>query len=236
MSYAESFSTDAVQRNPGYLSVISFPLFSLRCIKATLTTSILGLVYQYFNHIVIKVSSSQKLEFKITIFRGLYACISPNGLLLIKKFCCYKKLDLKLYNIYRERNMNQILKIATILTLGVTSHFANATSSTETSPTGTNVVARGASSIGGIVTELKGTNGTSAVSQLAASTLFRGFNNVNPQDIGTQTGFDASIIAALGGGLSSASFRFTLFDGDTAAGDFDDGYNTLLINGFNVGN
>ena len=58
--------------------------------------------------------------------------------------------------------------------------------------------------------------------------------------IGTQTGFDASIITALGGGLSSASFRFTLFDGDSSENssgiDFDFGDINLQINGIEFGN
>ena len=131
--------------------------------------------------------------------------------------------------------MNAILKLASILAFGVTAYSANATSLTVTSPSGTNVVSRGASTIGGVVTELKGANGASVVSQLASSTLYYGFST-RLSTIGTQTGFDAAIIAALGGGLSSASFRFTLFDGDSASGDFDYADNTLLINGISVGN
>ena len=90
--------------------------------------------------------------------------------------------------------------------------------------------------VGGIVLDLVGTNGTRVVSQLAASSLFVGFAGANPFTIGTQTGFSAAVVGALGGGLAEASVRFTLYDGDTAAGNFDDGDNTLLLNGINVGN
>ncbi|MFN7457985.1 MAG: PEP-CTERM sorting domain-containing protein [Gemmatimonas sp.] len=105
----------------------------------------------------------------------------------------------------------------------------------------------GVSVIGGVVADLIGTNGTRLVSQLSASSLYRGFSNNpenpvpgtasgNPLTIGTQTGFTASNLLLLGGGLSSASFRFTLYDGDTGAGNFDENDNTLLVNGATIGN
>lgn len=132
--------------------------------------------------------------------------------------------------------MKAILKTAVAVSMAFATHFAVATPLTQFSPTGTDVVARGTSVIGGIVTELKGTNGASVVSQLAASSLYEGFADANPLTIGTQTGFDASILNALGGGLTSASFRFTLYDGDTATGNFDFNDNTLLVNGISAGN
>lgn len=107
---------------------------------------------------------------------------------------------------------------------------------TSTSPTGFNVTTVGASTIGGIVVQLDGLNGARVVSQLAASSLFSGFNNTNPQNIGVQSGFGNSVTGALGGGLASVSFRFTLFDGDNAAGNFDANDNTLLVNGINIAN
>ena len=105
----------------------------------------------------------------------------------------------------------------------------------------------GVSVIGGIVADLIGTNGTRLVSQLSASSLYRGFSTTNenpvagtaagnPLTIGTQTGFTAGNLLLLGGGLSSASFRFTLYDGDTGAGNFDENDNTLLVNGATIGN
>ena len=121
---------------------------------------------------------------------------------------------------------------------------AYATPFTSTSPQGLNVTTVGASTIGGIVTHLVGTNNVSVVSQLAASSLFIGYadNGIpasyrgNPMTIGIQTGFNSSVLGALGGGLQSASFRFTLYDGDTAAGNFDRDDNTLLVNGLDFGN
>lgn len=107
---------------------------------------------------------------------------------------------------------------------------------TNSSPTGTDVTASGASTIGGIVIELVGTSGSRSLSQIAASTLFEGFNYSNPQNIGSQGGFTSTILNPLGGGLSSASFRFTLQDGDNSSGNFDFNENTLLVNSFNVGN
>jgi hypothetical protein len=92
------------------------------------------------------------------------------------------------------------------------------------------------SEVGGIVLDLIGANGTRVVTQLAASTLFTGFATANPFTIGTQSGFSPTVVAALGGGISQASVRVSLLDGDTAAGNFDFNDNTLLLNGINFGN
>lgn len=92
--------------------------------------------------------------------------------------------------------------------------------------------------VGGIVAELIGLNGTRIVAQRAASGLFVGFNNSGTNSvttIGTQSGF-AAFVASLGGGLSAASFRLTLYDGDSRAGNFDANENWLLVNGVRVGN
>lgn len=120
---------------------------------------------------------------------------------------------------------------------------SSATTFTSTSPTGIDVTTIGASTVGGIVVDLVGTNGAHVISQLAASSLFVGFYNGgtpagyngNPGTIGIQGGFGPGVAAALGGGLLSASIRFTLDDGDSAAGNFDFGDNTLLVNGVNLG-
>jgi len=81
------------------------------------------------------------------------------------------------------------------------------------------------------------------VSELPASGLFRGtFDSGspvafrgNPGTIGIQSGFTAATLAALGGGLSDVAVRLTVFDGDTAAGNFDFHDNTLLLNGVVLG-
>lgn len=120
---------------------------------------------------------------------------------------------------------------------------AFASTFTNTSPTGLDVTSVGASTVGGVVVVLKGSNGATLVSQLAASSLFIGFYNGgtpaafngNPGTIGIQTGFGDAITGALGGDLQSASFRFSLYDGDTASGNFDFGDNNLLVNGVDLG-
>ncbi len=94
----------------------------------------------------------------------------------------------------------------------------------------------GISVVGGVVADLVGLNNRRVVSQLSASSLFTGFATSNPQLIGTQTGFGPIVTNALGGGLLRASFRFTLFDGDTGPGNFDFNENFLLVNGVTVGN
>ena len=127
-----------------------------------------------------------------------------------------------------------LASLATAVTLAL-SGGASATAFTTTSPTG-GPLPGGITEIGGIVIDLQGASGAHVVAQLAASALFSGFANSNPFTIGTQGGFNAGVISALGGGLTSAAIRFTLFDGDTGLGDFDRNQNTLLVNGVNFGN
>lgn len=135
-----------------------------------------------------------------------------------------------------------LLSCAMTAALAVGTVPAFATAFTDASPTGSNVPA-GISTVGGVVFDLIGTNGSRVVSQLAASSLFVGFADTgtpaayqgNPFTIGVQSGFTAGVIGALGGGISKMAARFTLFDGDSAAGNFDDGDLSLLINGINFG-
>lgn len=120
--------------------------------------------------------------------------------------------------------------------LGLGTVQAFATPFTSTSLTGVDVTTVGASTVGGIVVDLYGINGAHVISQLAASSLYIGYAVSNPFTIGTQTGFDSTVTDALGGGLQGASFRFSLFDGDTGPSNFDRNDNTLLVNGINFGN
>ena len=91
--------------------------------------------------------------------------------------------------------------------------------------------------VGGIVVDFIGLNGSRLVAQRAASGLFIGSApSVAVFTIGTQTGFTSALLATLGGGIAQASFRVTLFDGDTRAGDFDFNDNFLQVNGIRVGN
>jgi hypothetical protein len=126
---------------------------------------------------------------------------------------------------------------AAIISTTVLGGSCLATTFTSTSPLGIDVTTVGASTVGGIVVDLVGTNGAHVVSQLAASTLFVGNTTaVNPTPIGTQSGFNAGVTAALGGGLQSAAFRFSLFDGDNASGNFDFNDNRLFVNNLDFGN
>ena len=72
--------------------------------------------------------------------------------------------------------------LASAAALGFFATAALATPATEISPTG-GALPAGVTRVGGIVVDLRGTNGTRVVSQLAASTLYRGFSdlNENPQ-------------------------------------------------------
>jgi len=89
--------------------------------------------------------------------------------------------------------------------------------------------------IGGIAIDLVGINGTRVVSELAAGSLYNGWSLANTS-IGTATGFTTTLVNALGGGLSKAAFRITLYDGDSAFGDFDYQQNTLSVNGILINN
>lgn len=121
--------------------------------------------------------------------------------------------------------------------LGVSVNIAQATPFTNTSPTG-GVLPSAVSTVGGIVVDLTGTNGTRVVSQVAASTEFVGQPNasVYPLLFGTQAGITPSVVSSLGGGISAASFRITLYDGDNQAGNFDFNLNNLLVNNIDFGN
>lgn len=131
------------------------------------------------------------------------------------------------------------IPLAGLLTVGT----AHATPFTTSSPAGGNLPS-GATPIGGVVLDLVGNNGNRVVSQLQASGLFVGYCDGgtpsafsgNPCTIGVQTGFNASVTDALGGGIAKAAVRFTLYDGDTASGNFDYFDNTLLLNGLVFGN
>lgn len=126
-------------------------------------------------------------------------------------------------------------RIIPILALGITLPVAFATPLTSTSPTG-GALPSSVSAVGGIVVDLTGANGNRIVSQVAASTEFIGWPTDANLVFGTQNGFDSSVVAALGGGISAASFRVSLYDGDSAPGNFDYNDNTLLVNGVNFGN
>ena len=131
--------------------------------------------------------------------------------------------------------MKLVSFVATALVFGVVS--AGATTFTLTSPTG-GALPSGVTAVGGIVIDLQGLGGSRVISQVAASSEYTGTvpTATNPLTFGTQTGFTPAIVAALGGGISSASFRVTLYDGDTGVGDFDYNSNFLLVNGNNFGN
>jgi hypothetical protein len=115
---------------------------------------------------------------------------------------------------------------------------AQASTFTNTSPTSQGLLPGAVSTVGGVVVDLIGLNGARVVTQTAASGLYQGFSGagVNPLTFGTQSGFTPSVIAALGGGISQASVRISLYDGDSGSGDFDFNENTLLLNGFSFGN
>lgn len=107
---------------------------------------------------------------------------------------------------------------------------------TYNSPTGTPLPGA-VTPVGGIVADLVGVNGSRVVAQRAASGLFIGNTPSTPVfSIGVQAGLTSTILSQLGGGLSAAAFRVSLYDGDTRAGNFDFNDNFLRVNGTRVGN
>ncbi|MEH2320897.1 PEP-CTERM sorting domain-containing protein [Nostoc sp.] len=133
-----------------------------------------------------------------------------------------------------------ILSVATLQFAG----SAQASTFTQTSPTSSGLLPSGVTSVGGVVLDIIGLNGVRVTSQLPANQTFIGYYNSgtpaafngNPGTIGIQSGFTSAVTGALGGGLKQAAIRFTLFDGDSAVGNFDYNENTLLVNGINFGN
>ena len=106
---------------------------------------------------------------------------------------------------------------------------------TSTSPSGLDVTTLGIGTVGGVVTDMVGTNGSHVVRQVPASSLFVGYASSNPFVFGIQSGFTPTVMSSLGGGLSRLAVRITLYDGDSALGDFDYGQLALQLNGYNVG-
>ncbi|MEQ8654583.1 MAG: calcium-binding protein, partial [Kiloniellales bacterium] len=108
---------------------------------------------------------------------------------------------------------------------------------TRTSPTSGGEVPLQTTEYGGIVIDLIGLNGARVVAQLTSSGLFAQNSTVTGgRTIGTQSGLDPALIAALGGGLSEVAVRVTLYDGDTSPGNFDFNDMTLLLNGVTMQN
>jgi len=154
-----------------------------------------------------------------------------------------KLLDKEKPTDFGYRKMNAIIKMAVVAAMTTTAAInlgvsaATASTFTKTSPTSQGLVPTGISEVGGVVLDLVGSNGARVVSQLSASNLFEGWSSYTPNTlIGTQTGFNTSILSALGGSLKEVGVRFSLYDGDTAAGNFDLNDNSLLVNGINFGN
>jgi len=101
-----------------------------------------------------------------------------------------------------------------------------------TSPAG-GAIPTAATPIGGIVLDLVGKNGVRLFSEVSASSLFKGYNFSDKSlTVGTLTGVDRDL---LGGGLQSAAVRLTLYDGDSAKGDFDCKDLSLSLDGARLG-
>ena len=126
--------------------------------------------------------------------------------------------------------MHRLLLTSVLLASAAVVH---ADTFTRTSPTG-GALPSNVSAVGGVVTDLVGLNGARIVAQASAGSEFIG-NEPGPSGnqyltFATQTGISSAVVAALGGGISSASFRISLYDGDSQAGNFDYNMNYLYVN------
>jgi VCBS repeat-containing protein len=108
------------------------------------------------------------------------------------------------------------------------------TTFTMTSPVG-GALPTGVTAVGGFVFDIVGLNGARIVTQLAAGGLFNAYTSAT-NVIGTLNGFTPQVVAAMGGGIAQLSVRLTLWDGDTATGDFDHNQDTLTFNGLTFSN
>ena len=70
--------------------------------------------------------------------------------------------------------------------------------------------------VGGVIVDIIGTNGARIVAELSASQCAAGSASGGNFVFGTLSGFDSSIVTALGGGISKMAVRITLVDGDNA--------------------
>jgi hypothetical protein len=111
---------------------------------------------------------------------------------------------------------------------------ANATPFTQTSPLGGSIPTA-ATPVGGLLIDIEGANGARLFAQAAASSLFNGTQRVQSLQFGSITGFTPSIIAGLGGGITGVALRVTLWDGDSATGEFNFGESTIEIDGVFLG-
>lgn len=129
----------------------------------------------------------------------------------------------------------------------VTATAANATPFTTAVPGTSLTLPAGYPEAGGVAIVLVGANGNSYFQFSNPTGAFRGFNSNgtptrfrgDPFTINDPIGLDCGFSTCstyFGGAISNIYVRFTAYDGDTQAGQFDANDIDLLINGFNVGN
>jgi hypothetical protein len=101
---------------------------------------------------------------------------------------------------------------------------------TQTSP-GIGLLDSKFSVLGGAIIDLVGTNGKRVTAQISAGRMFKGrAPSVEWFVVGSTSFSGAAVQAALGGGLSAANFRITLYDGDCGSP------NPVYVAMFGVGN
>ena len=124
---------------------------------------------------------------------------------------------------------------------------ANATQFTRSVPGTTLTLPADYPEAGGVAIVLVGANGNSYFQFSNPTGAFRGFNSNgqptrfrgNPFTINDLISLDCGFSTCatyFGGSISNIYVRFTAYDGDTRAGQFDANNIDLLINGFNLGN
>ncbi len=136
---------------------------------------------------------------------------------------------------------------ALLLLVLVDTHVARATTFTMAVPNTTLTLPTTYPQAGGVAIVLEGANGNVYYQFINPSTMFQGFQNTgtptawqgNPFQIGPVMALNCGPVVScssyLGGGITRMSIRFTAYDGDNQAGQFDFNNLNLRINGSNFG-
>jgi hypothetical protein len=152
-------------------------------------------------------------------------------------FCLQFVMTTNLASLMSERFMTYFKAIAAAATLAMSTSASAATLNTIASPTTAGNLPSTISAVGGIVFDIIGLNDARVVAQAAASTLFQGNTGpFNPLEVGSLSGFSSAVVNALGGGIKQMAVRISLYDGDSASGNFDFNDNFLTVNNGSFGN
>lgn len=90
-------------------------------------------------------------------------------------------------------------------------------SDTQTSP-GIGALPDAFGALGGCIIDVVGESGTRVTAQISAASMFKGWTSPAAWTVVGSTSFDgASVVAALGAGITKANIRISLYDGDSGS-------------------